>query len=61
MIRLPASVGISVRTSNVITEVTASGLERRDGRWVNPRATDSPVTIDLDVQDAIGDLRLVAE
>jgi len=60
-IHLPASVGISVRTSSLITDVNVSGLEQRDGRWVNPRAEGSAVTVDLDVQHAIGDLRLVAE
>ncbi len=60
-IRLPAGVGISVRTSSLITDVNVSGLEQRDGRWVNPRANGSPVTVDVNVQHAIGDLRLVAE
>jgi predicted membrane protein len=60
-IHLPASAGISARTSSLITDVNVSGLEKRDGRWINARAEGSPVTVDLDVQHAIGDLRLVAE
>ena len=60
-IRLPAGVGISARTSGLIGDANVSGLEQRDGRWVNPRAEGSPVTIDLNVQHAIGDLRIVAE
>ena len=60
-IRLPAGVGISARTSSLIADTNVSGLEKRDGRWINPRAEASPVTIDLEVQHAIGDLRLVAE
>jgi len=60
-IRLPASVGISARTSGLIGDSNVSGLEKRDGRWVNPRAEASPVTIDMQVQHAIGDLRLLAE
>jgi predicted membrane protein len=60
-IRLPASVGISARTAGLIGDSNVSGLEKRDGRWINPRAEASPVTIDLQVQHAIGDLRLVAE
>jgi len=35
--------------------------EKRDGRWINPRAQESPVTVTLDVQHAIGDLRVSAE
>ena len=61
-IRLPAGVGISARTSGLIGESNVSGLEQqRDGRWINPRAEGSPVVVDVDVQHAIGDLKLVAE
>jgi len=60
-IHLPASVGISVRTSGLIGDTNVSGLEKRDGRWVNARAEASSVTVDLNVQHAIGDLKLVAE
>ena len=60
-IHLPAGVGISARTSGMIGDSNVSGLEKRDGRWINPRADTSPVTIDLQVQHAIGDLKLSAE
>jgi N-terminal domain of toast_rack, DUF2154 len=60
-IRLPAGVGISAGTSGLIGDSNVSGLEKRDGRWINPRAEASPVTIDLQVQHAIGDLKIVAE
>jgi hypothetical protein len=59
-IHLPASVGISARTSGLIGDSNVSGLEQRDGRWINPKAEGSPVTIDLEVQHAIGDLRIEA-
>jgi len=60
-IHLPASVGISVRTLGLIGDTSVTGLEKRDDRWINPRSAASPVTIDLRVQHAIGDLKLVAE
>ena len=60
-IHLPASVGISVRTFGLIGDATVTGLEKRDDRWINPRAVDSKVTIDMRVQHAIGDLKLTAE
>ena len=50
----------SASTSGLIGD-NVSGLEKRDGRWINPRAEASPVTIDLQVQHAIGDLKIVAE
>ncbi len=60
-IHLPVGVGISVRTSGLIGDTNVSGLEKRDGRWINAHAEASPVTIDLTVQHAIGDLRILAE
>ena len=60
-IQLPASVGISASTSGLIGDSNVDGLEKRDGRWINPRAPESPVTVTLDVQHAIGDLRVSAE
>jgi len=60
-IELPASVAISASTAGLIGDSNVNGLEKRDGRWINPRAQDSPVTVTLDVQHAIGDLRISAE
>jgi len=60
-VSVEASVGISARTSGIIGDSNVSGLEKRDGRWINPRAESASVTIDLQVQQAIGDLRLLAE
>jgi N-terminal domain of toast_rack, DUF2154 len=60
-IHLPASVGISAHTSGLIGDSNVSGLEQRDGRWINPRAEGSPVVVDVDVQHAIGDVKVVAE
>ena len=60
-IHLPASVGISVSTSGLIGDTNVSGLEKRDGCWANARADGSSVTIDLTVQHAVGDLKVIAE
>jgi len=60
-INLPASAGISVRTFGLIGDARATGLEKRNDRWINPRAEASPVSIDVRVQHAIGDLTLVAQ
>lgn len=59
-IYLPGSVGISASVSGLIGDSNVTGLEKRGGRWINPRATESPVTIELSVQHAIGDLRIIA-
>ena len=60
-IHLPASAGISARTFGLIGDATVNGLEKRDDRWINPRAEKAPVTIDVRVQHAIGDLKLSVE
>jgi hypothetical protein len=60
-IHLPASVAISLRTLGLIGDTAVTGLEKRDDRWINPRAASSPVTVDLRIQHAIGDLKLDAE
>lgn len=60
-IHLPSTVGITATTSGIIGDTNVSGLEKRDGRWINPRAGTAPVTVDLQVHHAIGDLRLLAE
>lgn len=60
-IHLPASARLSVRTLGVVGDTSVTGLEQRDGRWVNARPVTSPVNIDVRVQHAIGDLRLIAE
>jgi hypothetical protein len=60
-IQLPPSVGISAKLSGLIGDRNVSGLEKRGDRWVNARAESSPVTIDLQVRHAIGDLRVAAE
>jgi len=60
-IHLPASVGISASTTGLIGDSNVTGLEKREGRWINPRAEGSSVVIDLQVAHAIGDLRILAE
>jgi hypothetical protein len=60
-IELPSDVGISARTSGLIGDSSVSGLEKRGDRWVNTRAEGSPVTIDVQVQHAVGDLRIRAD
>jgi hypothetical protein len=60
-IDLPSTVGLSVGTSGLIGDSNVSGLEKRGDRWINPRAEASTVTITLDVQHAVGDLRISAD
>jgi hypothetical protein len=61
IVHLPLTVAISAKASGGIGDINVSGLEQRDGRWINPRATASPVTIDLDVHGGVGEIRLEAK
>jgi hypothetical protein len=58
---LPASVAISAVASGGLGSINVTGLEKRDGRWINPKVETSAVTIDLDVQGGVGEIKIVAE
>lgn len=60
-VHVPATVAVSATASGGIGEISVTGLEQRDGRWINPRAVSSPVTIDLDVRGGVGSIRIVAD
>jgi hypothetical protein len=60
-VRVPTTVAVSATASGGLGSINVSGLEQRDGRWINPRAGSSPVTIDLDVRGGIGEIRIVAD
>jgi len=60
-IHLPKSVGISATAVGGIGQVNVRGLEKRNGRWINPRHENDPVTIRLDVKGGVGQIDLVAE
>jgi hypothetical protein len=44
-----------------IGEVNVSGLEKRNGRWINPGHENDPVTIRVDVKGGIGQIDLIAQ
>jgi len=60
-IHVPSSVGISATAVGGIGEVNVRGLEKRNGRWINPQHENAPVTIRLDVKGGVGQIDLVAE
>jgi len=60
-VHLPTSVAISATATGGIGDIDAKGLEKRDGRWINPRHESAPVTIRLDVKGGVGEIHLLAE
>ncbi|MCU1334823.1 MAG: hypothetical protein JWO19_404 [Bryobacterales bacterium] len=60
-VHLPSTVAISATASGGIGEINVRGLEKRNGRWINPLHENAPVTIRLDVKGGVGQIDLVAE
>ena len=58
---VPSSVGISATASGGIGEINVRGLDKRDGRWINPLHENAPVTIRLDVKGGVGQIDLIAQ
>jgi len=56
---LPKDAGISATATGVIGDISATGLEKRDGVWINPDRVNAPVTVHLDVKGGIGEIQLV--
>lgn len=59
-IYLPQGVGIEADVKGGIGDIHASGLEKREGRYVNDALGRAKTTVHLDVRGGIGDIRLVA-
>jgi hypothetical protein len=60
-VRLPAEVGIYAEASGGIGEISARGLTKREGHWVNDAYSQPGVKIHLDVHGGIGQITLIAE
>jgi len=60
-VRLPSNVGVSATAAGGLGDINVRGLEQRNGRWINPRHENDPVTIRVDVQGGVGQIDLVAE
>jgi N-terminal domain of toast_rack, DUF2154/Domain of unknown function (DUF5668) len=60
-IRLPRDVGVEIRADGGIGSIDTEGLHKEGGRWVNEAYGKSPVTIHMNVEGGIGEIRLVVE
>jgi hypothetical protein len=59
VVYLPKDTGISATATKGIGDISAEGLEQRDGVWINPDRVGAPVTVRLDVKGGIGEIRLI--
>jgi len=58
---LPSDVGIVAEVQGGIGDISARGLEKRDGHWIRAASEHAPVTIHLDVQGGVGAVNLIAD
>jgi|HubBroStandDraft_5_1064220.scaffolds.fasta_scaffold32342_2 hypothetical protein len=59
-IYLPNNVGIDAHVEGGIGGIHASGLQKRDGRYVNDAYGKAKVTLRVDVEGGIGSVNLIA-
>jgi hypothetical protein len=60
-IRLPHDVGVEIKADGGIGSIDTQGLRKEGGRWVNEAYGKSPVTIHMNVEGGIGEIRLIVE
>jgi hypothetical protein len=60
-IRLPRDVGVEIRADGGIGSIDTEGLRKEGGRWVNDAWGKSPITIHMNVEGGIGEIRLIVE
>jgi hypothetical protein len=60
-VRVPSGVGVEAQASGGIGDLHASGLHHEGNRYFNDAVGRSPVTIHLNVQSGVGDIKLIAE
>jgi N-terminal domain of toast_rack, DUF2154 len=60
-IYLPTGVGIEAEAKGGIGDINTTGLEKRDGRYVNDALGHARTTVRLNIQGGIGSIRLIAD
>jgi hypothetical protein len=58
---LPTGVGIEADAKGGIGDMQITGLEKREGRYVNDALGHAKTTVRLDIRGGIGSIRLIAE
>ena len=54
-------VGIEAQAEGGIGGIHTTGLEKRDGRYVNDALGHAKTTLRLDIEGGIGEIRLIAD
>jgi hypothetical protein len=56
---LPKDVAVSATATGGIGGISADGLEKRNGAWINPDRVTGPVTVHVDAKGGVGEIKLV--
>jgi hypothetical protein len=60
-IRLPKDVGVQVRAEGGIGSVDTEGLRKEGGYYVNDAYGKSPITIRMNIEGGVGEIRLISQ
>ena len=60
-VRLPKEIGVRVKTDTGIGETNATGLNKNGDVYTNAAYGSSPVTLNLDIEAGVGEIRLDVE
>lgn len=61
IVRLPAETGVRAEVSQGIGSVVTRGLVQEGNAWINQAYGESGITLELEVETGVGELRLVVE
>ena len=56
---LPKQANIAATAAGGIGDISVSGLDKRDGVWMNPEALKDAATVRVDVKGGIGEIKLI--
>jgi hypothetical protein len=60
-ILLPKDAAIEADVKGGIGDISVRGLEKRNGKYINPAQVNAPITIRLDIAGGVGQINLRAE
>lgn len=60
LVYLPRDVGVIATAGGGIGNISVRGLEKHNGKWINPEQEHAPVTIHVNVHGGVGEIQLVA-
>ena len=60
-LKVPRDVGVRIKAETGIGEVSAIGLNRQDGAYVNSAYGESDITLNIEMQGGVGEIILIQE